>query len=197
MCYTYEDPTNIRSPSNTVGVDSNTHTGCRWFKLISVYLITHQTSRWFWSSFWVVWPISYFCIELFSCAIVKHTNSSSFFSFAQGSRDYFGITVLWSHRHVVPRLCDSWTFSGLASLSRGPGVWSGKQPYPHPLLLVAVGCFLTFLGGRPPRGIHFAFHNFLSPPMWLWKECCTLWLYPTSNISDLFFLLFPIIPFSV
>lgn len=49
----------------------------------------------------------------------------------QGSRDYFGITVLWSHRHVVPRLCDSWTFSGLAPLSWGTGVRPGKQPSSH------------------------------------------------------------------
>lgn len=50
---------------------------------------------------------------------------------SQGSRDYFGIAVLWSHRHVVPRLCDSWTFSGLAPIPWGPGVWPGKQPSSH------------------------------------------------------------------
>lgn len=51
----------------------------------------------------------------------------------QGSRDYFGITILWSHRHVVPRLCDRWTFSGLAPLSRGSGIRPGKQPSTPPL----------------------------------------------------------------
>lgn len=51
--------------------------------------------------------------------------------FPQGSRDYIGITILWSHRHVVPGLCDSWTFPGLAPLSRGPGVWPGKHSSSH------------------------------------------------------------------
>lgn len=46
--------------------------------------------------------------------------------FTQSSRDHPGSAVLWSHRHVVLGLCDSWTLPGMAPVPRRLGVRSGN-----------------------------------------------------------------------
>ena len=81
-------------------------------------------------------------------------------SVPQGSRDYFGIAVLWSHRHVVAGLCDRWTFSGLAPLPRGPGVWPGKHLFSHQSLF---SCSWLIILEEVPASLAFilSFHIFI------------------------------------
>lgn len=48
------------------------------------------------------------------------------FLWLQCSRDHPWPAFLWGHWYVVTRMCNSWAFSGLASVSRSFRIWPGQ-----------------------------------------------------------------------
>ncbi len=66
-------------------------------------------------TFWWFVSLQWFCFSYWC-----------FFS-SQGSRDHSWPAFLWSHRHVVAGMCDSWALLRLAPLPRSPWVWPGNS----------------------------------------------------------------------
>lgn len=56
----------------------------------------------------------------------KEKNSVTMFNL-QSTRDHTGIAVLWSHRHVVLRVCDCRAVSWMAAVPRSTGIWPGSR----------------------------------------------------------------------
>lgn len=98
---------------------------------VRVVKLTERVDKGFYFIFYNIQQIYLNALMLDHLVLCYFRLTAVLLFFSQGSRDYFGIAVLWSHRHVVPRLCDCWTFPGLAPLPRSPGVRPGKQPFCH------------------------------------------------------------------